>query len=176
MTKQTTKKRKDNVCACVCLCARVDVCGQGVMGGTAGSEAVWGGGKCVCVCVDSMSEAELQQQWMMPTWSFVHKSLPSNTHTHTYECTRRTHYWKTGLVTCRGGLALLPSNQAEPDQRRLCAGRFPLTGSKGDKSQQMSGMASCEEAPERQQDDTLDRRSSKFCAGWMNNRQQMDAP
>lgn len=55
----------------------------------------------------------------------------------------------------------MPSNQAEPDQRRLRTGRLPLTGSEDGKSQQMGGMAPCEEAPERQQDDTEDRRISK---------------
>lgn len=68
----------------------------------------------------------------------------------------------------------MPSNQAEPYQRRLRTGRFALTGSEDDKSQRIGGMDSCEEAPERQQDDTLDRRSSTFCAGRMINRRQMD--
>lgn len=70
----------------------------------------------------------------------------------------------------------MPSNQAEPYQRRLRTGRLlPLTGSGDDKSQEKTGRTdSCEEAPDRQQDDALHGRSGEFHAGWMINRRQMD--
>lgn len=65
----------------------------------------------------------------------------------------------------------MPSDQAEPYRWSLRTTRFPLMGNEGDKSQQIGGM---EEAPERQQDDTFDRRISESCAFWMINRRQMD--
>lgn len=66
----------------------------------------------------------------------------------------------------------MPSDQAEPYRWSLRATRFSLTGSEGNKSQQIGGM---EEAPERQRDDTFDRRISESCAFWMINRRQMEA-
>lgn len=154
-------KNDTRLCASVCV-GRVE---QGAQLGPKQCEGVENSRVCVLTACQRGSSSEWCRHGPV---LFINLYF---THTHRHTCTQartteRQAQWPAEEVS-----ALLPSDQAEPYRRSLRTTRFALTGSEGNKSQQIGGM---EEAPERQQDDTFDRRISESGAFWMINRRQMD--